>query len=65
MSDYVTNEPWLARAGRSDAIDEIADQFERPARGAEEFWTVAAKVVALSRAEHAWPRASRGWRAAG
>lgn len=26
---YVTRESWLRPAGRSDSIDEIADQFER------------------------------------
>jgi hypothetical protein len=31
--DYVTNDAWLHPSARADAIDEIADQFERP------FWT--------------------------
>ena len=35
---YVTNEAWRRRAVRADAIDEIADQFERPAPGAHAFW---------------------------
>ncbi|MCW2496947.1 hypothetical protein [Jatrophihabitans sp.] len=36
---YVTNSAWLEPVGRPDAIDEIADQFERPAeRGLEAFW---------------------------
>lgn len=35
--DYVSNEAWLTGAGRPDAIDELADQFERPC--AAEFWT--------------------------
>ncbi len=34
---YVTNAAWTANQGRVDAIDEIADQFERPS-GAVAFW---------------------------
>ena len=44
MSDdsYVTNSAWRASAGRADAIDEIADQFERPSTsGVESFWVQA------------------------
>jgi hypothetical protein len=54
---YVNNEAWLRKVGRPDLIDEVADQFERPAaRGMESFW---------SQQEGArWPRASRGWRSA-
>ncbi len=37
-SEYVTNAAWLRTAGRADAIDEVADAFERPS-GAEAFWT--------------------------
>ena len=29
--DYVTNASWLRVAGRVDQIDDVADQFERPA----------------------------------
>jgi hypothetical protein len=36
--DYVTNDAWLHPSARADAIDEIADQFERPS-GANAFWT--------------------------
>ena len=42
--DYVSNDAWLVGRGRPDAIDEIADQFERPATsgaatgGAAAFW---------------------------
>ena len=41
MSDdsYVTNSAWRANDARPDTIDEIADQFERPApSGLESFW---------------------------
>ena len=54
--DYVTNTAWVRPAGRPDAIDEVADQFERPAApGPEAFWQ--ADEVAR------WPRAPRGWHA--
>jgi hypothetical protein len=38
---YVTNDAWVRSLGRPDAIDEIADQFERPvaAVGMESFWS--------------------------
>jgi hypothetical protein len=51
MSDanYVTQEAWLDAPGRDDLIDELADQFERPA-------AAYAQVPA-------WPLRSRGWRA--
>ncbi len=36
---YITNAAWLRPAGRVDQVDEIADQFERPApSGAQDFW---------------------------
>jgi len=38
-TDYVTNSAWLATPSRPDAIDDIADQFERRQRGDEAFWT--------------------------
>ena len=39
MTDYVTSQAWTTRPGRPDAIDEIADQFERPEpSGLESFW---------------------------
>ena len=34
---YVTQGAWLERAGRADAIDDVADQFERG--GADAFWS--------------------------
>ena len=34
--DYVTREAWLDGRGRPDAVDEVADTFERP--GAAAFW---------------------------
>ena len=51
--EYVTNAAWLRTTGRPDSIDEVADQFERPTRGAEEFWTSGTTV--------AWPRTPRAW----
>ena len=54
LAAYVTNDSWLRVTGRPDAIDEIADQFERPApQGSAAFWTPG--VVT------AWPLSSRGW----
>jgi hypothetical protein len=53
--DYVSNAAWVRPAGRPEAIDEVADQFERPATaGSEAFWTAAETAR--------WPRAPRGWR---
>ena len=38
--DYVSNAAWHSTAGRSDAIDDVADQFERVApSGAGAFWS--------------------------
>ena len=62
----MSNEGWTAgpaTAGRPDAIDEIADQFERRVVPI----TPAVELVAGSSGEAfepavAWPRASRGWR---
>jgi hypothetical protein len=51
---YVTNAAWLRQAARPDAIDEVADQFERPADGAAAFWSGEEAAP--------WPRSSRGWR---
>jgi hypothetical protein len=50
---YVTNAAWLRTAGRVDLVDEVADQFERPAeagwpRSRADFW---AGVVR-------WPRSA-------
>ena len=53
--NYVTNSAWVRPAGRPDAIDEVADQFERPVdAGMTSFWTGDAAAR--------WPRSSRGWR---
>ena len=35
--NYVSQAAWLRSAGREDAIDDVADQFERPT-GADAFW---------------------------
>jgi len=48
MSDesYVSNAAWLRTTGRVDTIDDVADQFERPAAwpsGPSEFWTGGAR----------------------
>jgi hypothetical protein len=52
---YVTNDAWVRQVGRPDAIDDLADQFERPvAEGMTSFWTVDAGAR--------WPRSPRGWR---
>jgi hypothetical protein len=54
--DYVTQAAWHAPAARPDAIDEVADQFERPAAaGAQQFWAPG---------EAGWPQAPRPWNAA-
>lgn len=52
---YVMNGSWIRQVGRPDLVDEVADQFERPAaQGMASFW---------SNYEHSgWPRTSRGWR---
>ena len=52
---YVTMASWIREAGRPDLIDDVADQFERPAApGAQAFWSPGTK-------QH-WPRTPRGWR---
>lgn len=61
MSDetriYVTNAAWLRPVGRVEAIDDVADHFERPAApGAEAFWS--------PEPAGRWPKASHGWRSA-
>lgn len=57
MSDetYVTSAAWVARPGRADAIDEVADQFERP-DGATRFWNEIT-TRRLARAATIAPRA--------
>jgi hypothetical protein len=51
---YVTNDAWVRSVGRPDAIDDVADQFERPvAAGMESFW---------SREQSSWSTTLRGWR---
>ena len=57
--EYVTNHAWVRTVGRPDAIDEIADQFERHAA------TAPADVMTVAAArerEARWPQRSRGWR---
>jgi hypothetical protein len=57
MSDetYVTNTAWLRPVGRPEAIDGVADQFERPVTPTpESFWAADDAIR--------WPRGSRGWR---
>jgi hypothetical protein len=52
---YVTNAAWVRHVGRPDAVDDVADQFERPvAPGMTAFWSADAG--------NPWPRSSRGWR---
>ena len=52
---YVTKNAWIRQIGRPDAIDDVADQFERPvATGMESFWS--------HYEDTRWPRSSRGWR---
>lgn len=52
---YVTNSAWVRQIGRPDAIDEVADQFERPVPdGKAEFWTGGSAAR--------WPHSSGGWR---
>ena len=53
--EYVTNDAWVRTVGRPDAIDDVADQFERPS-GAARFWSHGAAPAI------AWPERSRGWR---
>ena len=59
--DYVDRGSWLRIAGRADAIDEVADEFERrDAAPAPHSSAAAARTAAASR----WPSRSRGWRSA-
>ena len=54
-NSYVTNSAWVRQVGRPDAIDEVADQFERPAEdGRAAFWSGGGSVR--------WPSSSGGWR---
>ncbi|MBE7188505.1 hypothetical protein [Jatrophihabitans endophyticus] len=53
-SGYVTNDSWVRTAGRPDAIDEVADQFERRAEPA---WPLTEDDGGTR-----WPQHSRGWR---
>jgi hypothetical protein len=53
---YVTQAGWLRTTGRVDAIDEVADQFERPV--ATSLWELTAARAARS----VWPAApGAGW----
>jgi len=63
MSDesYVSNAAWLRTTGRVDTIDDVADQFERPAAwpsGPSEFWTGGARW----RSCNSWRAILRGFR---
>lgn len=58
--DYVTNHAWVRTVGRPDAIDDIADQFERPAAATQP----ASSTGGTDRAAR-WPLRSRGWRSSG
>jgi hypothetical protein len=52
---YVSNTAWVRPAGRPDAVDDVADQFERPvAEGMIAFWAAGSAVR--------WPCSPRGWR---
>jgi hypothetical protein len=56
--DYVTQGAWLRNEARADAIDDVADQFERPAtQGAEAFWSPASPTR--------WPETPLGWNSDG
>jgi hypothetical protein len=52
VSDYVSNAAWIDPPARADAIDDVADQFERPV--GEPAWVGEPALR--------WPRSSRGWR---
>ena len=56
MSEYVTNAAWPVAPGRADAIDDVADQFERPT--AARPWVGEPVTDQQTR----WPRSSGGWR---
>ena len=51
---WVTRSAWVRTLGRPDAIDEIADQFERPSDPPS-----AAPEAAWS--GPGWPQRPRGW----
>ena len=53
---YVTYASWVRTTGRVDAVDEIADQFERPV--ATSVWPVAA-TQPWSRTASRWPSPGR------
>lgn len=61
---YVTNHAWLRMLSRADAIDDVADTFERrpdPAPAA----AVPDEIPSLrDEPITRWPRHSRGWRSA-
>ena len=52
---YVTNDTWVRTAGRPDAIDEVADQFERRAAA------TPLGLVTTGEPAIGWPPHSRGW----
>ena len=58
MDEYVSNAAWLAGDVRADAIDDIADQFERPT-GAATFWnevSVRRTIREATLAPRVWER---------
>ncbi|GAB2486873.1 hypothetical protein [Jatrophihabitans fulvus] len=55
VTEYVTNAAWLRTTGRPDAIDEIADAFERRPEPAEQAWVRPLPTR--------WPERPRDWRA--
>ena len=74
---YVTQQSWLQPGGRPDAIDEIADQFERPAASvalaavpdtvpavANTIPAVGEAIPAVADTAGRWPSRSGGWRSA-
>jgi hypothetical protein len=64
QDDFVTRADWRHDAARPDAIDEIADEFERRAAPEHQSAPVArgtARGYALAR----WPSRSRGWHSDG
>ncbi|WP_375500747.1 hypothetical protein [uncultured Jatrophihabitans sp.] len=59
MSEYVTNESWVRTLVRTDAIDDIADQFERHAPQPS---LPVGRATARPEVSARWPRSARGWR---
>jgi hypothetical protein len=64
---YVTHAGWLRTTGRVDAIDEVADEFERPV--ATSLWELtaarAARSVWPTPPGYGWARTAVRWPNAG